>query len=91
MKKPLKVPKFKNEDAERKFWDRINLTDYFGSDDLQTASFPNLKPTSRSIAIRIPETILLRLKEEANEVNIPYQTLIKQYIVEGIRRSSKAA
>lgn len=91
MKRPLRIPAFENEDEERRFWDRIDLADYFESEDLQTVSFPNLKPTSRSIAIRIPETILLRLKEEANELNIPYQTLIKQYIVEGIRRSSKAA
>ena len=91
MKKPLKIPTFKNENEERKFWSRIDLTDYFESKDLQAVSFPNLKPTSRSIAIRIPETILLRLKEEANELNIPYQTLIKQYLVQGIRRSSKVA
>jgi predicted DNA binding CopG/RHH family protein len=91
MKKPLKIPVFKNEDEERKFWDRIDLTEYFESQDLQTVSFPNLKPTSRSISIRLPEAMLLRLKEEANELNVPYQTLIKQYIAEGIRRSAKAA
>jgi len=91
MKKQLKIPAFKNEDEERKFWDKIDLADYFSSDDFQTVSFPNLKPTSRPISIRLPEAILLRLKEEANELNIPYQTLIKQYIVQGIRHSSKAA
>ena len=86
MKKPLKIPRFKNEDEERKFWDKIDLADYFNSEDLQAVSFPNLKPTSRSISIRLPETLLLRLKEEANEQNVPYQSLIKQYIAEGIRR-----
>lgn len=87
----LKIPEFKNEDEERKFWDRIDLTEYFESENLQAVSFPNLKPTSRSISIRIPEAMLLRLKEDANELNVPYQTLIKQYIAEGIRRSAKAA
>ena len=91
MKKPLKVPKFKNEDEERSFWDQIDLTDYFASEDLQSVSFPNLKPTSRAISIRLPEAMLLRLKEEANELQIPYQSLIKQYIAAGIRRKSKAA
>ena len=91
MKKPLKIPKFKNEDEERNFWDRIDLTDYFDSDELQSVSFPNLKLSSRSISIRVPEAMLLRLKEEANEMDMPYQALIKKYIAEGIRRSSKAA
>ena len=86
MKKPLKIPKFKNEDEERNFWSQIDLVDYFHSEDLQAVSFPNLKPTSRAISIRLPEVLLLRLKEEANEKNIPYQSLIKQYLAEGIRR-----
>lgn len=91
MKKKLEIPKFKNEDEERNFWDRIDLAEYFDSDDLQAVSFPNLKPTSRSVSIRLPEAMLLRLKEEANELNVPYQSLIKKYIAEGIRRFPKAA
>ena len=92
MKKKPVVPKFKNEDEERQFWAKIDLADYFDSRDLQAASFPNLKPTSRSISIRLPEAFILRLKEQANELQIPYQSLIKQYIAEGIRRKqSKAA
>ena len=92
MKKNLKIPKFKNEDEERNFWAKIDLADYFESEDLQAASFPNLKPSSRAISIRLPEAMLMRLKEEANELHVPYQALIKQYIADGIRkRSSKAA
>lgn len=87
MKKHLKVPKFKNEDEERSFWSKIDLADYFGSEDLQAVSFPNLKPTSRPISIRLPETILIRLKEKANEMHVPYQSLIKQYIAKGIAAS----
>lgn len=88
MKKPLKLPKFKNEDEERNFWDRIDLTDYFESSDLQSVSFPNLKPTSRSIAIRLPETMLMQLKEEANELQIPYQSLIKNTSLTGSENSN---
>lgn len=92
MKKDLKIPKFKNEDQERNFWAKIDLADYFESQDLQAVSFPNLKPSSRAISIRLPEAMLMRLKEEANELHVPYQALIKQYIAEGIRkRFSKAA
>ena len=84
MKKPLKLPNFKNEDEEREFWSKINLADYYEPSDAEQVSFPNLKPTTRSISIRIPEFLLDRVKERANELNIPYQSLIKQYIHKGV-------
>ena len=77
MKKTLKLPKFKNEDDERDFWAKINLADYYEPSDFKPVSFPNLKPTSKSISIRIPEYLLNRIKEKANEINVPYQSLIK--------------
>ena len=85
MKRPLKLPKFKTEDAERDFWAKIDLADYFESKDFQAVSFPNLKPTSRAISIRLSEPMILRLKERANERHVPYQSLIKQYIAEGLK------
>lgn len=85
MKKPLKNPAFHSEDEERAFWARIDLADYFESKDLQSVSFPNLKPSSRPISLRLPEPMFLRLKERANERHIPYQSLIKQYIAEGLK------
>ena len=87
MKKKLEVPKFKNEDQEAAFWAKIDLSKYFEADDFERVSFPNLKPTSRPISIRIPEYLLIRLKERANEINIPYQSLIKEYIKRGILSS----
>ena len=89
MKKQIKMPEFKNEDEERKFWSEINLADYFERDDFSEVIFSNLKPSSRSISLRIPEYILLRLKEQANEINVPYQTLIKQHIAKGILQENK--
>jgi predicted DNA binding CopG/RHH family protein len=85
MKKMIKLPKFKNEDAERDFWSKISLADYLEPSDFEKASFPNLKPTSESISIRIPKYMLMRLKEKANEINVPYQSLIKGYIKSGLR------
>ncbi len=85
MKKKLILPKFKNEDAERDFWDKINLADYFEPEDFVPVSFPNLKPTTRPISIRLTESMIDRLKERANEIDIPYQALIKQYIDKGLR------
>lgn len=84
MKKPLKLSHFKNEDEERKFWWKLDLSEYFEPFDFERVSFPNLKPTSRSISIRIPEYLLNRVKEKANEINVPYQSLIKGYIKKGV-------
>ena len=84
MKKQLKIPKFKNEDEERKFWSKIKLEGHFSPEDFEQVSFPNLKPTSRSISLRIPEYLLYRVKEKANEINVPYQSLMKKYIQEGV-------
>ena len=84
MKKPLKLPKFKNEDEERKFWSKIDLTEYFEPSDFVYVSFPNLKPTTRSISIRLPEYLINRIKEQANEINVPYQSLIKGYLKKAV-------
>lgn len=84
MKRPLKIPKFKNEDEEREFWWKLDLSEYFEPSDFERVSFPNLKPTSRSISIRIPLWLLDRVKEKANEINVPYQSLIKGYIKKGV-------
>lgn len=84
MKKRLKIPKFKNEDEEREFWWKLDLSEYFEPSDFERVSFPDLKPTTRSISIRIPEYLLDRVKEKANELTIPYQSLIKQYIKKGV-------
>lgn len=87
MKKLLNLPKFKSEDEERKFWNNLDLSEYYEASDLERVSFPNLKPTTRSISIRIPEYLLNRIKEKANEINIPYQSLIKEYIKKGVLSS----
>ena len=84
MKKKLVLPKFKNEDEEREFWWKLDLSEYFEPSDFERVSFPNLKPTTRSISIRIPEYLLNRVKEKANQINVPYQSLIKGYIKKGV-------
>jgi predicted DNA binding CopG/RHH family protein len=84
MKKHLKIPKFKNEVQERDFWAKVDLGDYYDADDFVHVEFPNLKPTTRSISIRMPEYIISHVKIEANKLDIPYQTLMKQYIAKGV-------
>ena len=80
MKKPLDIPQFKDEDEEAEFWANLDLSEYLEPSDFRRVSFPNLKPTSRSVSIRFPEYVLNRLKEKANSIDVPYQTLIKQYV-----------
>jgi predicted DNA binding CopG/RHH family protein len=84
MKKQLNTPKFKSEDQEREFWSKIDLADYIDPIDFISVSFPNLKPSSRPVSVRLPQYLLMRLKERANELSIPYQTLMKQYIAAGV-------
>lgn len=80
MKKKLILPRFKNEDAERDFWAKINLADYLEASDMVPVSFPNLKPTTRPISIRLPNSLLWRIKEKANAMAVPYQSLMKQWL-----------
>lgn len=84
MKKPLKLPKFKSATEERDYWLKLDLSKHFDADDFQKVTFPNLKPTSQPVSIRMPEHLLVRLKEKANALNVPYQALMKQYIEKGL-------
>jgi predicted DNA binding CopG/RHH family protein len=84
MKKQLNVPEFKNEDEERAFWEKVDLAEHFEASDFEHVSFPNLKPTTRPVSIRLSVADLNRVKERANETNVPYQSLIKEYIHKGV-------
>jgi predicted DNA binding CopG/RHH family protein len=83
-KKKLIIPAFKTEDEERDFWGKVDLSDYFDKSDMEPVMFPNLKPTSASISLRIPQYLLMRIKQRANALNIPYQSLMKEYIARGV-------
>ncbi len=87
MKKQLKIPKFRNEQEESKFWAALHLSEHFDPSDFVRVRFPNLKPSTRPISIRIPEYLLQRIKEKANEINVPYQSLIKGYIRKAVLAS----
>lgn len=81
--KPL--PKFKSTDEERLFWQTHDSTDYLNWEKAQhNPSFPKLKPSSRSISIRLPESLIDDLKMLANQQDVPYQSLLKIYLVEKV-------
>ncbi len=90
MKKKLKdIPKFKNEDEERKFWWTHDSTEYVDWDTAQIAIFSNLKPTTRTISLRLPNSMLERLKVAANKRDVPYQSLIKMFLKERLDEEMK--
>ncbi|MCX6783716.1 MAG: BrnA antitoxin family protein [candidate division WWE3 bacterium] len=84
MKKQVikKIPKFKNEDAERLFWDTHDTTEYFDFSKPISISFPNLKPSTETISLRLPKWLLDNIKTAANKRDVPYQSLIKVLLVE---------
>lgn len=85
MKKSNKSkPKFRNEDEEREFWATHSPLDYFDVSKAKKIAFPNLKPSVKSISIRLPETMLVNLKILANKRDVPYQSLLKMFLAERI-------
>jgi len=79
-----RIPKFKNEDEEREFWATHSPLDYFDRKNVHRAVFPNLKPSLKSISIRLPEDMLEELKVLANKRDVPYQSLAKMYLARQI-------
>lgn len=71
------IPKFKNEDAERDFWAKRDSSKYIDWSRANRAIFPSLKPSTKSISIRVPESLLSRIKAEANRQDVPYQSFVK--------------
>jgi len=83
------IPRFKNEDEERDFWDNHDLTDYFDMSKAVRVVFPNLKPSTESISIRLPEWLLARIKQLANSRDVAYQSLIKIFLAERVEKELK--
>jgi len=87
MAKPM--PKFKNENQEREFWAKNDSADYVNWNKAKiNPAFPDLKPSLRSVSIRLPENMISRLKEMANKRDIPYQSLVKMILDEKIQKEA---
>jgi len=82
MNKP--IPNFQSEKEERAFWAENDSMDYLDWKQAQRAIFPNLKPTLKSISLRLPESMIDEMRQLANERDIPYQSLIKHFLRESI-------
>ena len=79
-----RIPEFKSEDEEREFWATHSPLDYFNSGRVNRTSFPELKPSLRSISLRVPSDMLAELKALASKKDVPYQSLAKVYLARQI-------
>jgi predicted DNA binding CopG/RHH family protein len=83
MKKRLKtIPKFASEKEERRFWEQHDSSEYLDWSQAQPVVMPNLKPTTRTISLRLPQHLLDSIKAAANARDVPYQSLIKVWLQE---------
>lgn len=86
MKKQLKkVPEFANEQEERRFWEQNDSSDYLDWSKAQPVVMANLKPTTKTISLRLPQHLLDSIKAAANSRDVPYQSLIKVWLQEKLR------
>lgn len=82
-----KIPQFKIEAEERVFWDKYDSSDYVDWKLAQVISLPNLKPSTKTISLRLPEGLLNSIKIEANKRDMPYQSLIKSWLADDVKQS----
>jgi predicted DNA binding CopG/RHH family protein len=79
-----KLPKFRSEDEEREFWATHDSTDYVDWARARRVVFPNLRPSLKTISIRLPQAMIEELKVLANKRDVPYQSLLKIFLAERI-------
>lgn len=85
-----KIPKFRSEDEERDFWAAHDSTGYMDWKKAKRVVLPELKPSLKTISLRLPESMLEELKLLAHKRDVPYQSLLKIFLSEKIREELKA-
>jgi len=87
MSKLKKTPEFSSVKEERAFWEINDSSEYLNWSKAESASFPNLKPSTKTISLRLPEGLLDSIKIEANKRDMPYQSLIKAWLADDVKES----
>ena len=88
-KKGKRIPEFKSEREEREFWEVNDSSEFVDWSKAEPVSLPNLKPSTRTISLRLPEGLLDSIKIEANKRDMPYQSLIKAWLAEDVKASQQ--
>ena len=83
------TPSFASEADERAFWESHDSTEYVDWSKAEAVRLPNLKPSTKTISLRLPVSLLERIKVEANKRDVPYQSLIKAWLAEDVDRHGK--
>jgi predicted DNA binding CopG/RHH family protein len=83
-KQPKPIPRFRSESDERAFWETHDTADYVDWSRARVGFFPNLKPSTETISLRLPASLLAELKILANKRDVPYQSLLKVFLAERI-------
>ena len=86
-----KIPKFSSEDEEREFWATADSTDYIDWKKGRRMLFPKLRPSLKTISLRLPEIMLEELKLLANKRDVPYQSLLKIFLSERLEQELRLA
>ncbi|MDD5659140.1 MAG: BrnA antitoxin family protein [Actinomycetota bacterium] len=81
-----KIPNFESEDKEREFWANADSSEYIDWKKAKKVVFPDLKPSVKTISLRLPESMLEEIKLLANKHDIPYQSLMKIFLYERIKK-----
>jgi predicted DNA binding CopG/RHH family protein len=87
MKKLKEIPKFKSLAQEEKFWSSHDSVEYIDYSNVELGFFPELKPSSKTISIRLPESLIEAIKLLANKQDIPYQSMLKVLLAEKVREA----
>ncbi|OHZ03692.1 BrnA antitoxin family protein [Salinicola sp. MIT1003] len=90
MSKTKTTPEFKSEAEERAFWESHDSTNYVDWNQAKRAALPNLKPSTKTISLRLPESLLDRIKIEANKRDMPYQSLIKVWLADDVEENRRS-
>lgn len=89
VKKLKPLPAFTSEEEEREFWATHDSMDYVDWSEAERVVFPNLKPTARTISLRLPETMIGNLKLLANKRDVPYQSLLKTFLADRLKKEMR--
>lgn len=79
-----RIPRLRSEKEEQDFWSKADSTEYVDWPKAEVVRFPNLRPSTTAISVRLPDTLLRELKSLANERDVPYQSLLKVYLADRV-------
>ena len=91
MPKLKKIPEFESEEQEREFWSEHDSSEHVDWSRAERVTLANLKPSTKTISVRLPESLLEELKLLANKRDVPYQSLLKLYLAERVKKELRSA